>query len=197
MLERISFPLILMMLAGTPAIAQSNIKPDSTPRFPSQPGQGLPVEDRQFITRAVNLSDAEIQAGRLAAEKASSEPLRKFGEGAAADHEKLRATIEHLAHKNGIPLQEHASRSTWQSELQRIGGLSGQEFEREYLAWQLQTHLALAELYQTEASNTSETELAKFAITSLNRIQARFDQVKQLGAQQGITINTAKQRPQY
>ena len=43
------------------------------------------------------------------------------------------------------------------------------------MAWQLQTHLALAELYQTEASNTSETELAKFAITSLNRIQARFD----------------------
>ena len=75
--------------------------------------------------------------------------------------------------------------------------LSGQEFDREYLRWQLQMHLALVDLYQTEASQTPNSDLARFAILTLTAIQRRFDRAKQLGAEQGIAIGTIRQPPQY
>lgn len=186
-----------LMLTSAGALAQTNIRPDPTPRLPPQPGQGLALEDQQFITRALNLAEAEIEAGRLAAEKASAAPLKEFGQRVAAEHEKLRRSVEELAKKNGVAVQEHPSRRWWQGELQRIRGLSGPDFDREYLSWQLQTHLALVDLYQTQASHSAQTDLSRFAIISLNEIQRHFDQAKQLGAQHGVKIHTIRQPPQY
>jgi hypothetical protein len=40
-------------------------------------------------------------------------------------------------------------------------------------------------------------ELSKFAITTLEDIQKMFNQAKQLGAQQGVSIDTVRQPPQY
>ena len=65
------------------------------------------------------------------------------------------------------------------------------------MKWQLQVHLALVKLYQTEASQSPETDLAKFAITSLTRIQRIFDQAKKLGSDLGASIDTVQAPPQY
>lgn len=65
----VSAAILILMLSSAAALAQVDIRPDPTPRLPPQAGQGLPVEDRQFISRAVNLSEAEIEAARLAADR--------------------------------------------------------------------------------------------------------------------------------
>ena len=67
-------------------------------------------------------------------------------------------------------MEPHPSKAQWRQELQRLGTLQAQGFDREFMKWQLQVHLALVKLYQTEASQSPETDLAKFAITSLTRI---------------------------
>lgn len=60
------------------------------------------------------------------------------------------------------------------------------------MSWQLRTHLALVNLYQTEASHSPELDLSKFAITALVDIQRLFDQAKRLGAEHGVAIDTIK-----
>jgi putative membrane protein len=188
--------LILLLTSGD-AFAQVNVRPDPTPRLPPQAGQGLPLEDRQFISRALDLSEAEIEAGRLAMQKASDTAIKEFSQRLATEHEKLRQTLRQLAEQNGITVDPQASRPGWKDELQRVEGLSDLEFDREYMRWQLQTHLATVKLYQVQASNTPQMELASFAITRLAQIQRLFDQAKQLGARHGVAIDTVRQPPQY
>jgi len=197
MLARLVLPLIMLSLTALPALPQANLRPDPAPRLPQQPGQGLALKDQQFIVRAANLSDAEIEAGKLAASKAPAADVKAFGERVAADHQKLRKAIADLAQKANVKVESHASRPTWQAELQRLQGLSGADFEREFLNWQLQVHLSLADMYQTQASNSPDTELAKFAIVSLKTVQDRFDEAKRLGGRYGLAANTIKQPPQY
>jgi predicted outer membrane protein len=189
--------IAILMLTNTGAFAQANLRPDPTPRMPQQAGQGLPAEDRQFISRAFNLSEAEIAAGQLAIQKASAPGIKEFAQRLVTEHEKLKGEVQQIAQKNGITIDPHASQSWWQGELQRIGNLSGRDFDRDYMKWQLQTHLALVNLYQTQASASPQMELSKFAITTLEDIQKMFDQAKQLGAQQGVSIDTVRQPPQY
>jgi predicted outer membrane protein len=188
---------LILVLTGGAAFAQTGIRPDPTPRLPPQAGQGLPAEDRQFITRALNLSDAEIEAARLAIQKASDPAIKEFSQRLATDHEKLREALRQLADKYGITGDAPASQPKWQADLKRVEGLSGAEFDREYMRWQLQTHLATVNLYQVQASNSPNTELASFAITRLAEIQRLFDQAKQIGARHGASIDTVKQPPQY
>jgi len=187
----------ILLLGSQQALGQANIRPETMPRLPPQPGQGLPLADQQFLGRAANLSEAEIEMGRLGAEKASSQGLKEISQQLATDHQKLRQSVQELAQKNRVTLQAHPSKQDWQRDLHRMRDLSGQEFDREYLRWQLQTHLALVDLYQTEASQTPETDLARFAIVTLTTIQHRFDRAKQLGAEQGVAIDTIRQPPQY
>jgi predicted outer membrane protein len=187
----------ILLCASQQALAQANIRPDTMPRLPPQPGQGLPLEDQRFFERAANLSEAEIEAGRLGAEKTSSPGLKEISQQLTSDHQKLLQSVQELARKNRVALKAHASRPDWQRDLQRMRSLSGQEFDREYLRWQLQAHLALVDLYQTEASQTPDTDLARFAIVALTTIQRRFNRAKELGAEQGVAIGTIRQPPQY
>jgi putative membrane protein len=186
----------ILLLANGAAFAQTSIRPDTTPRLPPQAGQGLPLEDRHFLSRALNLSEAEIEAGRLAMQKASDPAIKDFSQRLATEHEKLRDTLRQFAEKSGITVDPQALRSA-QGELQKIEALSGPEFDREYLRWQLQAHLETVRLYQVQASNTPQMELASFAITRLTEIQRLFDQAKQLGALHGVAIDTVRQPPQY
>ena len=188
---------LILVLTNGAALAQTGIRPDPTPRLPPQAGQGLPVEDRQFITRALSLSEAEIEAARLAIQKASDAPIKEFSQRLATEHEKLREALRQIAEKNGITVDPSASQSKWQADLKRVEGLSGAEFDREYMRWQLHTHLATVNLYQVQASNSPQMELASFAITRLAEIQRHFDQAKQLGARHGAAIDTVRQPPQY
>jgi predicted outer membrane protein len=188
---------LILLLSNDAAFAQTSIRPDPTPRLPPQSGQGLPLEDRQFISRALNLSEAEIEAGRLAMQKASDPGIKEFSQRLATEHEKVRETLRQIAEKNGISVDPQASRPAWQGELQKIEGRSGADFDREYMTWQLHTHLATVNLYQVQASNTPQIELASFAITRLAEIQRLFDEAKRLGAKHGVAIETIKQPPQY
>ena len=89
----------MLLFASQQALGQANIRPDTMPRLPPQPGQGLPIGDQRFLERAANLSDAEIEAGRLGAEKASSPGLKEISRQLTADHQKLRQSIQELAQK--------------------------------------------------------------------------------------------------
>ncbi|GJD57703.1 DUF4142 domain-containing protein [Methylobacterium dankookense] len=186
---------ILVALLVSPAVAQTNIRPDTNPRVPPQAGQGLPAEDREFLNRAANLSDAEVEAGQPA-DRSSTPAVREFGRAIAAEHAKLRAAVGRLAQQHGVAVS-HPSREWWTAELQRIAGLSGEEFDRNYLDWQLKAHLALVNLYQQQASNAAGTDLSKFAITTMNQLQRAFGEAKRLGAAHGVAIETIKQPPQY
>ena len=43
--------IVLLLLASVGALAQTNIRPDMTPRVPPQPGQGLPLEALSRLRR--------------------------------------------------------------------------------------------------------------------------------------------------
>ena len=155
------------------------------------------VEEIQFIIRAVNLSEAQIEAGRLASEKSSTPAIKAFGQRLVTEYEKQQQAVARLAQSKGVAVREHPSKPHWQQELERLEERTGQEFDHSFMKWQLQMHLALVNLYQAEASGSPETDMAKFAITTLVEIQRVFDQAKQLGAEQGVSIDTVKAPPQY
>ena len=54
-------------------------------------------------------------------EKASDTGIKEFGQRLVTEHEKLSQAVQQLAQKNGITVEQHASRSWWQGELSGSG----------------------------------------------------------------------------
>ncbi len=197
MLTRRCILIPLALLAAETALAQANLKPDTTPRVPPQPGQGLPAEDRRFLERALNLSRAEVDATKLAADKASDARVKVLATELAREHARLVEALGEHASRYKVQLPQPASRAAWGRDLESLAISSGGQFDREYISWQLRTHLALVDLYQTQASHSPDADLAKFAITTLAEIKPRFETLKRIGAEQGLRVETVGQPPQY
>jgi predicted outer membrane protein len=186
-------------LAVGKAVAQANITPDPTPRLPPQPGQGLPLEDARFLRNAAALSAAQAGAAALAAERASDEGTRRFAAGLAERHRRLVEQVRGLASARGVsadaprPGEEEPGGGPMAGARQRLEALrtatgpsSGGDLNREFLAAQIEVHPALIELYQTEASHTTDRELGRFAITSLVGLQEDFAAAARLGERHGL-----------
>ena len=195
MLRRIFLLAAPATLAAGAAWAQANLVPDPTPRLPPQPGQGLPVEDRRFLRDAATLSAAQAEVGALAAERAAEEETRRFAAGLAERHRRMAQEIATLSRARGltdarpdegVPGERVAEAVQRLNSLRQGAAAPGGGLDREFLAAQLQVHPVLVEMYQTEASNSTDREIGSFAITSMVGLQEDFTAAARLGGQYGL-----------
>ncbi|MBX6747357.1 MAG: DUF4142 domain-containing protein [Acetobacteraceae bacterium] len=198
--RRLLLPAIfLAAVTARGAPAQVSIMPDTAPRVPPQPGQGLPAEDVRFLRRAVRLSGAQAEAGRLAAEKATSPEVRRLGAEVAKEQTELRQKLENLAKARGIDLQqaETATDASEDSSLAALRQASGDEVDRRFLTRQLGLYTEQAKMYQTAASASPDAELSQIAIAALAALRRHFETARHLGAPYGLKADTVEAPPQY
>lgn len=197
-MQRRAFLLIASAagLAGGRAWAQTSIRPDPTPRLPPQPGQGLPVDDRRFLREAGTLSAAQAEAASRAAQATTNEETRRFATALAERHRGLAEQLSSLTRQRGGPEAAQTAAAAPGPKvaraLQRLAGLGqtaapgGSDPGREFLAAQLEVHPVLVEMYQAEASQTTDRELGRIAITALVGLQEDFATAARLGEGYGL-----------
>ncbi|MGQ4274089.1 DUF4142 domain-containing protein [Terrihabitans sp. B22-R8] len=197
MWTRHSIALACWLLTGAGAFAQASLTPNPTPRLPPQEGQGLAAGDEAFIRHAVNFSQAEVEAARLASERASDPAVKALSAEILAKHEELGQRLQQEAARFKAPEAAAGAAHAWDDDITRLKGLQGEAFDKDYLGWQLRAHLGLVNLYQTQASHTPESDLAKFSITTLAAIQQQFGALREIGAKYDLKVETVGQPPQY
>src|SRR5918912_462501 len=81
-------------------------------------------DSRKFMTAAAQGGLAEVQLGRLAAERGGSEAVKQFGQHMVMDHSKANQELMQLAQRKGITLPTEVS-SEQKSEADKLSKLSG------------------------------------------------------------------------
>lgn len=192
MLRRKFFLAAPGLLTAEAAWSQANIVPDPTPRLPPRPGQGSPADDLRFLRDAAMLSAAQADAAAPLAERAAEADTRQFAAGVTEHHRRLAQALAALA------AQRNAERAAGAlgapggrpaQALRRLENLRGATAVggRDFLAAQMEVYPTLIEMYQTQASHTSDRELAGFAITTMNTLQEEFSTAACLGNQYGLS----------
>src|SRR5712671_6421974 len=109
-MRRLFVSSALMLLALTPAIAQSTEKPHTPTLGIGNPGVAAPhltnVPDRVFVIRATLGGAAEIELARLAEQKTRNDAVRDFARHMIRDHSQADNALSRLARSEGIPLPE-------------------------------------------------------------------------------------------
>jgi len=205
-----------VLMSGS-AWSQANLRPDTTPRLPPQPGQSLPIEDALFLKEAAAASQRQLDLGRLAAEKAPDDAFKSLATGIAETHRTLGEHLKNLSGNRSLPPADqvqperadalgaagavtdpsNAEEGLDQEAVASLSGLTGEAFARGYIEAQLRLHGRIVDLYQTEASHTPDRDLATFAITSLVTIQKDRDALRQEARRFGIETNAEGQPVQY
>lgn len=101
------------------------------------------LDDATIVAIFDNANTVDIETGKLAAKRGSSNEVRQFGAMLARDHEMVRQQGRDLAKKLGVTPTPPAGDQSAQEQAAVIGRLSslrGAEFDRAFLEREIQFH---------------------------------------------------------
>jgi putative membrane protein len=165
--------LVLFVVVGcTPNTEQhAHTIPKAEARMPV-----LSPQDRDFLERAAEGSNAEIAMGVLARTHALQPAVSAFGERMIADHTAINQRLAAIAkrHRTEPPtgLGDH------QASFDRVVDLYRKPFDDEYMRVMVDDHNAAFELFRAQASGGNDPDLKAFAAQTLPAIAAHLEHAK-------------------
>jgi len=107
-----------------------------------------------FIKDAIEGNLAEVQVGDLAQQKGASQEVKEFGATLAHDHAAANAKAKQAAQSIGIPPPTEPGVKQ-KMVYRELSALSGEQFDRHFVAGMVKDHKDDITKYQKEAQNGS------------------------------------------
>jgi putative membrane protein len=130
----------------------------------------LLAADDTFVTKAAKGGMAEVELGKMAAEKASSDAVKKFGQRMADDHGKANDELKTLAQSKNITLptamgpQEKALHD-------RLMKLSGPAFDQAYMKAMVSDHVKDVNEFRMESKSGKDPDVKAWAAKTLPTLE--------------------------
>lgn len=139
------------------------------------------ASDQAFVTQAAQGGIAEVELGKLATQKGSTPEVRSFGQQMVLDHEQANGKLEAIARKKGLEVPTRTD-AAHEAAKQKLQGLTGAAFDREYLTGQVADHEKTVALMKKQSASGKDAELKAFASETLPVVQQHHEIVKKLHA---------------
>jgi putative membrane protein len=91
----------------------------------------LSAADKNFLLKAAQGGQAEVESSKLAASKASSPAVKDFAAQMVTDHTKANDELKALASQKGVTVPSEPS-AKHKAELKKLEAASGADFDRKY-----------------------------------------------------------------
>ncbi|HZH28545.1 MAG TPA: DUF4142 domain-containing protein [Azospirillaceae bacterium] len=134
----------------------------------------LNEQDRQFVTRAIQMGMAEVQLSELAAQRAENETVRQFGARMVSEHRSMNEQLVQLARQRALEVPQQPDQAH-QQVLEQLRGQSGAQFDRSYMLGQVRDHQATIQLYEREAAQGGDTALRQIASGALPSLRQHLE----------------------
>jgi len=168
------------LVAAQGASAQSSDRKDAASRSAQKKG-GLAGEDRKLFQELAQANLAEVDAGKLAQKKASSDDVKKFAQHMVEDHGKMLEEQRAMAKSKGVSFPR-APKKDQQSALKKLEGASGEKFDRAYMEQMVKDHEKALKLAQDAAGKAKDAELKQAAEKATPEVQKHLDMAKEIAA---------------
>ena len=152
-------------------------------RAKSPAGGKLP--DENFVIQAARAGMAEVELGKLAADKASSDEVKKFGQRMVDDHGRANDELKTLAQNKHIALPE-AVDPHGKAIHERLAKLSGAAFDRAYMQAMLVDHQKAVNDFRVEVRSGKDADVRGWAAKTLPTLEAHLKLARDTNAQSNV-----------
>jgi putative membrane protein len=149
-------------------------RPDNTPDTMTRK-----IDDKKFLKDAAIGGMTEVELGKLAQQKASSDAVKQFGQKMVDDHTKANDQLKELASKENIPVPD-ALDSKHESRINKLAKLSGPDFDKAYIKDQVKDHQQDVSEFKTEADSGTDPNIKQFASNTLPTLEQHLNMAKEL-----------------
>jgi putative membrane protein len=165
--------VVLGFYAVLPAVAEQ------AGESPSMASSSTAPADAKFLKESADGGMAEVELGQLAADKASSSEVKQFGQRMVEDHGKANDELKQLATQKHVDLPAEPS-AKHKATKARLEKLSGDQFDKAYMADMLKDHKKDVAAFQRESTSAHDPDVKSFATKTLPTLQEHLKQAQGL-----------------
>lgn len=134
-----------------------------------------------FWTSAAAGGLAEVEIGKLAADHAESADVKNFGQMMVRDHSAANEELKSIAGQKNVPLPTSLD-PMHQTIRDRLDGMKGAAFDREFTDVMVDDHQKAIELFQTAANSAPDPQAKAFAAKTLPVLEKHLAAAKDIRA---------------
>ena len=151
----------------------------------TQAGMGsLNSQDSKFLMEAAMGGLMEVELGRVAAQKASSDAVKQFGQRMVDDHGAANTELTSLATSKGVTLPT-ALDEKHQKDVTKLSAMSGADFDRAYMKMMVSDHVKDVAEFEKQSTKATDPDLKEFASKTLPTLQEHLKMAKSVEGSQG------------
>jgi putative membrane protein len=166
-------------------------EPMQTPSGPAQ--SSAKKNDQQFVHEAALGGLMEVEVGKLAQQKSSSDAVKQFGQRLVQDHTKANDQLKEVAAKQGLSVPDTLD-SKHQATVDKLSKLSGKAFDQAFIKDAVKDHEEDVKKFQKEAQNGKNPGVKNFASETIPVLQEHLSMAKSLKKSNGASVGSASQQ---
>lgn len=184
------YPAIALMtlpLLALPAVAQTGSgtsggtgNAPAMQTAPSSTDAQLARADRGFLEQAAQNGHAELEASRLAVQKATDPQVKRFAQTMVDEHTRMGQELQTLARSKGVQVPNEPSMMQ-RAKLKLLSGADGGDFTSRYVdSFGLSAHEETIKLFEEAARDARDPEVKAFASRGLPGLQRHLTMAREL-----------------
>jgi len=137
---------------------------------------------------------AEVELGKLAAQNATNDSVKQFGQKMVDDHSKANEELKAAAGTQKIDIPVSLD-SKHQATIDRLSKLSGSAFDRAYVKEMVKDHDEDVKEFQKESQNGQDSAIRAFAAKTLPTLQEHQRMIHEIdkGGMKSTNADRSKQ----
>ncbi len=134
---------------------------------------------QDFAEKAALGGMMEVEAGKIAVEKATNADVKAFGQRMIDDHSKINESLKSLAGSKNITLPAMMSESQ-QKDLKDLREKTGNDFDKAYVKMMVNDHKDDVDEFQKAVDKLDNMDLKNFAINTLPTLQKHYASIQEI-----------------
>ena len=131
----------------------------------------------EFLKKVTNSGMAEVQAAKLAQQKATIDAVRNFAAMLERDHTAVNQQVKTLADQRNVALPTTISDDN-QKMYNDMDKMTGKAFDKDYISMMIKAHGDGISLFEDTRSNASDIDVKNFADKTLPTLKIHLDSAK-------------------
>jgi putative membrane protein len=186
------------LFAQAPQPSMPSQQPQQQPTTPGMgPGQYPGAEptavnsgDRAFISKALEGGDTEVQLGQLAQQKSQSEDVKQFGQKMVSEHGQMADKwFKPVAQQLGVSVPNGPSKKE-KKMIAQLQGLSGAEFDAQYIAMMVKDHQEDLKEFQEQAKVAQDPNVKQIAERGTTVISQHLQLIEQIAKNHNVSVES-------
>lgn len=130
-----------------------------------------------FVVKAADAGMAEVQLGKLAAERATKPEVKKFAQTMVEEHTRANDELKALAQQQNIVVPASISEEN-QDKMNKLQEKQGEEFDKEYIDMMVKDHEKVVDMFEKQAENGDVPEISEWASNKVPALRHHLEMAR-------------------